>query len=105
MSLPDNMPAIRAAGWHYVNSKVCSCGVKFEWFKRWNAEKGKPDFIPIEFHEPTGKFLNHFATCPDRKTHRKVDPKMLSKKQLKVKEKEEKEAERKAAKGPSLFEE
>lgn len=104
MSLPDNMPEIRKQRWGYVNSKVCSCGVRFEWFKRWNQEKSKFDFLPIEFHEESGKFLNHFATCPHRREHRKSDPKMLSKAQLAKQKKEEKEAEREALKGPRLFE-
>lgn len=104
MSLPDNMPAIREAGYKYVNSKVCSCQTKIEWWKRWDVEKAKQIFIPVEFHEPTGKFLNHFITCPHRREHKKTDPKMLSKAQLAKKKKEEKEAEREAAKGPSLFE-
>jgi hypothetical protein len=104
MSLPDNMPAIREAGYKYVNSKVCSCGTKIEWWKRWDNDKQKAIFIPVEFHEESGKFLNHFITCPARKTFRKTDPKMLSKAQLKKKEREEKEAEREAAKGPRLFE-
>ena len=98
------MEGIRAQGWRYVNSKVCSCGVKFEWHKRWNQEKQKFDFLPIEFHEGSRKFLNHFATCPHRREHRKTDPKMLSKTQLAKKKREEKEAEREAAKGPRLFE-
>jgi hypothetical protein len=105
MALPETMEAIRAQGWKYVNSKVCSCSVRFEWHKRWDVDQNKWLFLPIEFDELSGRFLNHFATCVDRKQHRKIDPKMLSKKQLKAKEKEEKEAERKAAKGPSLFEE
>lgn len=104
MSLPTTMDEIRAQGWRYINSKVCSCGVKFEWHKRWNAEKSKWEFLPIEFHGETGKFLNHFVTCPHRKNYRKTDPKMLSKAQLAKKKREEKEAEREAAKGPRLFE-
>jgi hypothetical protein len=98
------MPDIRAAGYKYVNSKVCECGHKYEWHKRWNEEKQKWDFMPIEFAEEAAKFVNHYIVCTARKDNRKTDPKMLSKAQLAKQKKEEKEAEREAAKGPRLFE-
>ena len=105
MSLPDNLPAIRAQGWKYVNSKVCGCSRKFEWHKRWSEEKQKFEFMPIEFDEMSGKFLNHYILCTQRDQHRKkkANPDGLSQKQRNERKKKEKEAEREALKGPSLF--
>ena len=102
------MEGIRAQGWKYVNSKECSCGVKFEWHKKWNQDRNKFDFLPIEYHDATATFVNHFVPCPHRADFRKKkaaekEAKGLSKKQLAAKKREEKEAEREAAKGPRLF--
>lgn len=68
-SLPNTRDGLEAAGYKFsTNGKCRGCPAQIQWFvtpgKRW---------MPFDMPDEKGEFLNHWASCPSRKSFKGRD--------------------------------
>lgn len=66
-ALPNTRAGLEAAGYKYSTKGKCrGCPAQIQWFV-----SPKKQWMPFDMPDEKGEFINHWATCPSRKSFKR----------------------------------